>query len=84
MFDHPRVHPRYRNQVMTLDRAFTREPELLTFLEAVLDAEVSHLLVKRVDLVNDTTVVDVRYRLPRAQTTSSSDIAHERLDGTPR
>lgn len=63
--DHPRVHPRYRNQVMTLDRAFTNERELVAFLEATLGATVSHVLVKRVDLVSDTTVVHVRFRLPR-------------------
>lgn len=62
--DHPRVHPRYRNQVMTLDRAFTSEVALRAFLEELLGAVISHLVVKRVDLVNDTTVVDVRFRLP--------------------
>lgn len=63
--DHPRMHPRYRNQVMTLDCAFTNERELMAFLESTLEATVSHVLVKRVDLVSDTTVVDVRFRLPR-------------------
>jgi hypothetical protein len=63
--DHPRVYPRYRNQVMTLDRAFTDEAALRQFLEELLSATISRLVVKRVDLVNDTTVVDVRYRLPR-------------------
>lgn len=62
--DHPRVHPRYRNQVMTLDRAFTDERLLRQFLQGLLGADISHLVVKRVDLVNDTTVVDVRFRLP--------------------
>lgn len=63
--DHPRVHPGYRNQVMTLDRAFTDETALRGFLEDLLAASISHLVVKRVDLVNDTTVVDVRFRLPK-------------------
>lgn len=62
--DHPKVHPRYRNQVMTLDRAFTDETVLRHFLQGLLGADVSHIVVKRVDLVNDTTVVDVRFRLP--------------------
>ena len=63
--DHPKVPPRYRNQVMTLDRAFTHEVALRHFLEDLLGASISHLVVKRVDLVNDTTVVDVRFRLPK-------------------
>jgi hypothetical protein len=65
LVDHPRVHPRYRNQVMTLDQAFTDEVALRHFLEELLGASISHLVVKRVDLVNDTTVVDVRFRLPK-------------------
>ena len=65
LVDHPRVHPGYRNQVMTLDRAFTDETALRQFLEELLGASISHLVVKRVDLVNDTTAVDVRFRLPR-------------------
>lgn len=67
--DHPRIHPGYRNQVMTLDRAFTDESSLRSFLEDLLGASISHLVVKRVDLVNDMTVVDVRFRLPEASGT---------------
>jgi hypothetical protein len=61
--DHPRVYSRHRNQVITLDRAITEERELIAHLEQLLGAEVRHLSVRRVDLVNDLTVVDVRYRL---------------------
>lgn len=63
--DHPGLHTGYRNQVMTLDRAFTDDVVLRSFLEDLLGATISHLVVKRVDLVNDTTVVDVRFRVPR-------------------
>lgn len=63
--DHPRLHAQYRNQVITLDQAFTDETVLRRFLEHLLLADVSHVHVRRVDLVNDTTVVDVRYSLPR-------------------
>ena len=58
---------------MTLDRAFTDETELRQFLEELLGASISHLVVKRVDLVNDTTVIDVRFRLPRSNDTSSHE-----------
>jgi len=61
---HPRLFPRARNHVMTLDRAFTDEAELLAYLESILGAPVLHHRVQKVDLVNDSTVVDVRYRLP--------------------
>jgi hypothetical protein len=61
--DHPRLFARYRHQVLTLDRAFTDERALTVFLERLLGARVQHLQVLRTDLVNDTTVADVRYRL---------------------
>ena len=35
-------------------------------LEELLDAQVHHANVRKVDLVNDTTSVDVRYRLRSA------------------
>jgi hypothetical protein len=63
VIDHPRLFVRYRYQMMTLDRAFTDERELIAYLETLLGAEVRHLEVRRVDMVNDLTVVDVRYRL---------------------
>jgi hypothetical protein len=61
--DSPRVLRRYRHQILALDRAFTDETALVTHLERILGAKVKHLLVQRTDLVNDTTLVDVRYRL---------------------
>ncbi len=62
--DHPRLYARHRYQVLTLDRAITDEQELIAHVEQLLRAQVRHVEVKRVDLVNDLTVVDVRYRLP--------------------
>jgi len=62
--DHPRLYGRYRYQVMTIDRAITDENELVGHIEQLLHAQVRHLEVQKVDLVNDLTVVDVRYRLP--------------------
>jgi hypothetical protein len=61
--DHPDLFARHRHQVMNLDRAFTDEAELIAYLERLLGAKVQHLLVLRTDLVNDTTLADVRYRL---------------------
>ncbi len=61
--DHPRLFAATRHQTVTLDAAFTDEAALTARLEAMLVARVLKMKVKRVDLVNDTTVVDVRYRL---------------------
>ena len=59
---HPRLMRRYRQHGMLLDRAFTDETTLTAHLEGVLGARVHQVTVQRVDLVNDTTLVDVRYQ----------------------
>lgn len=59
--DHPKLFARTRSQVVTLDAAFTDEAELIARLESLLDGRVRRMKVRRVNLVNDTTVVDVRY-----------------------
>jgi hypothetical protein len=61
--DHPRIYPTNRHQVVTLDIAYTDEAELTARIEELFGGTVKKLKVKRVNLVNDTTVVDVRYRL---------------------
>ena len=63
--DHPALMRRNRNQVVTFDRAISDEGELADRLENLLDAKVLTLDIQRLDLVNDTTLVDVRYRLHR-------------------
>lgn len=66
--DHPKVFGSYGRQVIQLDRAITDPRELKAELSAQLDADVQSVSVQRLDLVNDTTTVDVRFRrqaLPR-------------------
>ena len=64
--DHPGLFPEYRNQIVTLDAAYTDETALVMRLEELLDAQGHHANVRKVDLVNDTTSGDVRYRLRSA------------------
>ena len=67
--DHPALLRRNRNQVVTLDRAISDENELITELEDLLGAHVRSVDLKSLDLVNDTTIVEVHYRLrPRSRT----------------
>jgi hypothetical protein len=61
---HPRLLSRYRQQIMVLDTAFSDERALVAHLEGLLGARVHSVTVQRVDLVNDTTWVDVRFELP--------------------
>lgn len=64
--DHPSLFRRYRNQQLRLDVAYTDEDALRAHLETLLGGRVTSLVVKQVDLVNDSTLVDVRYMAPPA------------------
>lgn len=81
--DHPRVYARYRQQLVTLDVAYTDERELVQRLETLLGARVRHFVVNEVDLVRDTTVVDVRYELHRPGLLAA-DPASAQTVGSPR
>ncbi|MBM7389059.1 hypothetical protein JOE37_002053 [Clavibacter michiganensis] len=61
--DHPRLFGRYRQQTMSIDTAITDHDALVEHLGLVLGAEIRGATVKHIDLVNDTTLVDVRYRV---------------------
>ena len=73
--DHPRLFSKTRTQTVTLGAAYTSEVQLTERLEEMLGCRVRRLKVRQINLVNDTTVVDVRYELvgdgppPRAQRT---------------
>ncbi|MFE2754592.1 DUF4956 domain-containing protein [Actinosynnema sp. NPDC059335] len=59
--DHRRLFRSYRHQVLVLDSAITDHVTLVAHLEQLLNARVHSATVQRLDLVNETTVVDVRY-----------------------
>lgn len=63
LIDHPQLYERHRVATMTLDQAWTDEPALIAHLEQLLRARIHQVKVRRVDLVEATTVVEVRYRL---------------------
>ena len=60
--DHPLLFGSYRNQLMNLDAAYTDEAVLRARLEELLDAKVHRVHVRKIDLVNDTTYVEVRFQ----------------------
>lgn len=61
--DHPKLFADNRNQIVTLDKAITDESLLASELESLLGASVQRLKIKRLNLTNNTTTVDVRYRI---------------------
>lgn len=77
--DHPRVVGKGRTQEVLVDRAFTDESGLVAHLEGLLGARVEDVSVRRTDLVNDTTLVRVRYS-PNAVSAPRTVATHERIE----
>ena len=59
--DHPALFARYRVENVTLDAAYPDEAELVARLETLLQARVHRVRVRKLDLVADTTSVEVRF-----------------------
>jgi hypothetical protein len=70
--DHARLLRGYQRQLMTLDTAITDKVALVAHLEQLLGARVHNASVQKVDLVNDTTVVEVRYS--QSSSTKAADV----------
>lgn len=66
--DHPRLFRSHRSQTITLDQAYPQEQAAVAHLRALLGAEVTRLRIKKLDLVRDTTVVDVCFKLREGAT----------------
>ncbi|GAA4716904.1 DUF4956 domain-containing protein [Isoptericola chiayiensis] len=73
--DHPRLFARHRNATIVVDRAHAEEDALVAHLEGLLGARVHGVTVLKLDLANDTTVVDVRYRVGSRGTTAAHGTA---------
>lgn len=69
VIDNPALAGKTRRVTMTLDRAFTDEHDLREHLSSLLGAQITRVEVQSVDLVRDTTLVDVRYRVSTQRTT---------------
>lgn len=61
--DHPAIAHRSRHQLVVLDEAIADEARLRERLASELGGEVLAVTVLQLDLVNDSTRVDVRYRV---------------------
>ena len=80
--DHHRIAPRSPSQHVLLDRAHPREAALHAHLEQLIEGRVVAVRVIKLDLVNDTTLVDVRWR-PSGAVTTDPD-GNDDPDGSPR
>lgn len=61
--DHPKFASTTHRQTVTLDAAYPDEAQLRVALSKLLNARVLHMVVMDLDMVRDTTVVDVRFRV---------------------
>lgn len=77
--DLPQIAARTRHQVVVLDEAVADEHRLRERLEHLLDAQVLHVTALQTDLVNDSTRVDVRYRVSGRPRRGPMPQRHERL-----
>ena len=81
--DNRRLFRDHRLQVVTLDRAIADERQLTAHLEHLLGAHVERLVLRRLDMVNDSTVVEVRYRLDAQRASMTTVDALAVLEGSP-
>lgn len=80
--DHPRLLSRARSQLVHLDRAFTDRTALIAHLEGVLGAHVRRVDVRKVDLVSDTTLVEVHFTARRGPSDPHPDFDDTRVLGS--
>jgi hypothetical protein len=73
--DHPRISPRSSTQQVLLDRAVTDQALLLAHLEHLFGPTVRSARIIKTDLVNDTTLAEVRYaERSRMRTTAAQPV----------
>ncbi|MGD8149578.1 DUF4956 domain-containing protein [Ornithinimicrobium sp. Y1694] len=81
--DHPGLLAGHRRQVVVVDRAILDEAELRSRLGDLLGARITAVSVLRLDTVNDTTTVDVRYRVDQREHAALPEVvatgAHEAI-----
>lgn len=74
--DHPKLVAAHQRRIITLDRAYTDDGLLRAELAQLLNAQIARMEVTSTDLVRDTTVVDVRYRVARTGDAATSPALH--------
>jgi hypothetical protein len=83
VIDHPGLMRSTLRQKVTLDAVFVDERALRAALASLLRAEIRHVVVEDVDMVRDTTTVDVRFR-PGPPVTVPPPLTSVRGNGYPR
>lgn len=81
--DSPSLFSRARQQTVVLDRAITDEAVARDLLGVILGARIDRVALRKVDLVSETTVCDVRFTVP-STARDGDDSRRTGLDSFPR
>ncbi len=79
--DHPRLFTSHQSQTVVLDRAFPDHVALVARLEQLLGGRVHAATVQRLDLVNDSTTVTVRFTAPAPRPATPGALAPAQTAG---
>jgi hypothetical protein len=77
--DSPALLRRSREQTLVLDRAYPDEEQARAAVEELLGAPVHRLSIRSLDLVSDTTTVDIRYTARPAGAAAPARRSHESI-----
>ena len=75
ILDSPLVASSTHRHTFTLDRAITDRTALIAHLAEIFDAETVRVEVLDIDMVRDTTLVDVRYKTKPARRSAHAEAA---------
>ncbi|GAA2523527.1 DUF4956 domain-containing protein [Rarobacter incanus] len=85
--DSPKMLRGYRSQVVVLDHVYSGRTRIAAALEELLDADIEDFTVQKTDTVNDSMIVEVRYRTrpepARGSLSDPEEAALARLAGRP-
>jgi hypothetical protein len=83
--DQPGLLRRYRQQRIVMDAAYPDEAQLTGALERMLGGRVHRVTVIELDLVNDTTTVDVKFEISKGGvSTRQPEAAYSTTEGGDR
>lgn len=71
-----------KSQIITVDRALSREEEIIAYLNARLGYSISSVSIKEIDLINDKTIAEIQYSVPAYAPVEAAQSAPAALSAT--
>ena len=79
---HPRLLKDLHSRTITLDAAMVSEADIRRRLEGLVDGTIHNIRIRSVDLVNDSTLVEVRYSEPDGDLIADAETLTVKLNGS--